>query len=113
VIDMQQLRQLAANLITFLSRPDAWEDETASSFFAEQQEVLRKALDDSATPERYKVAVVGSFKVGKSSFVNALCDIKGLASVDSNPETAAIAEFRYADSPRAEVHFIRKNLWEG
>jgi hypothetical protein len=82
------------------------------TFLDDQKGALLRALDESDTPEVYKVAVGGSFKVGNSSFVNALCGIKGLAPVNSNLETAAITEFRYAEVPRAEAHLIRKDVWE-
>ncbi len=112
MIETQQARQLAKDLIELLDAPAIRETAQDRTFFDDQQGALLRALDDSDTPEVYKVAVVGSFKVGKSSFVNALCGIKGLASVNSNPETAAITEFRYAEVPRAEAHLICKDMWE-
>ena len=108
----QVARRLAAEFIEMLGTPEIHENEQTRLFFTDQQEALRKALDDSATPEIYRVAVVGSFKVGKSSFVNALCNIRGLASVNSNPETAAITEFRFSEQPHAEAHLIRQDQWE-
>lgn len=86
-------------------------DESYKSFLNEQIKILQKALQDASTPETYKVAIIGSFKVGKSSFVNALCDTPNLASVDSNPETAAITIFRYDRDARAEVHMITREDW--
>ena len=112
MIDTQQARQLAKDLIELLNAPAIRDTEQERTFLDDQKGALLRALDESDTPEVYKVAVVGSFKVGKSSFVNALCGIKGLASVNSNPETAAITEFRYAEVPRAEAHLIRKDVWE-
>jgi predicted GTPase len=112
VIETQQARQLAKDLIELLGAPAIRDTEQEKAFLDDQKEALFRALDESDTPEIYKVAVVGSFKVGKSSFVNALCEIKGLASVSTNPETAAITEIRYAEAPRAEAHLIRMDMWE-
>ena len=50
-------------------------------------------------PARLKVAVVGRFKTGKSSFVNELLGAR-LASEDTNPETAAITAFAMATRSR-------------
>ena|ERR1039457_3589841 len=37
-------------------------------------ESLQKLLHENQTPHEYKVAVIGRFKAGKSSFVNVLLD---------------------------------------
>ena len=94
MVDQPTPRNVAKDLVELLNNSVLHENKESRTFFTEQRETLQKALDEAATPETYKVAVVGSFKVGKSSFVNALCGIKGLASVKSNPETAAITVFR-------------------
>ncbi len=92
---------------------DAREKEIAAyqPFLNEQIELLSDALEQAKIPERYRVAVVGRFKVGKSSFVNKLIDQR-LAGVDTNPETAAISVFRYDAQARAEVELISKEAWE-
>lgn len=61
-------------------------------------------------PDDYKVAVVGRFKTGKSSFVNELLGAR-LASEDTNPETAAITSFRYGEEVKAQVRFLPKEEW--
>ncbi len=81
------------------------------SFLNEQIGLLSDALEQAKIPERYRVAVVGRFKVGKSSFVNKLAEER-LAGVDTNPETAAISIFRYDTQARAEVELISKEAWE-
>jgi tRNA U34 5-carboxymethylaminomethyl modifying GTPase MnmE/TrmE len=48
---------------------------------------LQRLLHENQTPQEYKVAVIGRFKAGKSSFVNVLLDQR-LAGVDTSPETA-------------------------
>ena len=73
-----------------------------------------KSLDDALTlakiPDFYRVAIVGRFKVGKSSFVNKLTDER-LTGVETSPETAAISLLRYAENAYAEVKFISAEEW--
>jgi tRNA U34 5-carboxymethylaminomethyl modifying GTPase MnmE/TrmE len=72
---------------------------------------LDDALSKTQLPEYYKVAVIGRFKVGKSSFVNKLANER-LAGVETSPETAAISIFRYAESTYADIELISKEEWE-
>src|SRR2546425_9996462 len=81
-------------------------------FLDEQVCLLEEALKQAKIPERYRVAVVGRFKVGKSSFVNKLAGER-LAAVDTNPETAAISDFRYDTQAREEVELVSKEEWDG
>ena len=69
------------------------------------------ALNRTQLPEYYRVAIVGRFKVGKSSFVNKLANER-IAGVETSPETAAISIFRYAESTYADVELIDKEEWE-
>jgi hypothetical protein len=80
-------------------------------FLDQQVRFLDDALEQARIPERYRVAVVGRFKVGKSNFVNKLAGER-LAGVDTNPETAAISIFRYDPQARAEVELISREEWE-
>jgi Phospholipase D-like domain at C-terminus of MIT/Dynamin family len=80
-------------------------------FVADQIARLSEALNQAQIPDRYRVAVVGRFKVGKSEFVNKLADAR-LAGVDINPETAAISVFRYDTQARAEVALVSAEEWE-
>ncbi len=50
-------------------------------------DLIGKELDSSKIPENFRIAVVGTFKTGKSSFVNKLAEER-LAGVETNPETA-------------------------
>ena len=76
----------------------------------EEIDLIGKELDNSKIPENFRIAVVGTFKTGKSSFVNKLAEER-LAGVETNPETAAITIFRYADTTKAEVSFISSDEW--
>lgn len=73
-------------------------------------EALGELLKTQELPVDYKVAVVGRFKTGKSSFVNELLGAR-LASEDTNPETAAITSFRHGAQVRATVKFLPQQEW--
>lgn len=62
------------------------------------------ALRQKAAEERFYLVMVGSFKRGKSSLINAMLGVH-LAPVAVVPLTALITLFEYADEPFAEVHF--------
>ena len=81
------------------------------SFLAEQIDLLNEALNKTKVPECYRVAVVGRFKVGKSSFGNKLAGER-LAEVHTNPKTAAISVFRYSETAWAEVELVSAEDWE-
>jgi signal recognition particle receptor subunit beta len=73
-------------------------------------DALTELLKSQQLPENYKVAVVGRFKTGKSSFVNELLGAR-LASEDTNPETAAITTFRHGPRVKATVRFVSQEEW--
>lgn len=73
-------------------------------------DVLARLLEEQKLPENYKVAVVGRFKAGKSSFVNELLEAR-LASEDTNPETAAVTTFRYGEEVKATIRFLPRDEW--
>jgi len=73
-------------------------------------DVLGELLKTQELPEDYKVAVVGRFKTGKSSFVNELLGAK-LASEDTTPLTAAVTTFRHGEQVKATVRFLPQERW--
>lgn len=73
-------------------------------------DALAKLLNEQKLPDNYKVAVVGRFKAGKSSFVNELLEAR-LASEDTNPETAAVTTFRHGDEVKATIRFLPRDEW--
>ena len=74
-------------------------------------DVLGELLKTQELPANYKVAVVGRFKTGKSSFVNELLGAR-LANEDTNPETAAITTFRHGSKVMATVRFVALDEWK-
>jgi predicted GTPase len=78
---------------------------------AKAAHLLEKILRENEIPQDYKVAVIGRFKAGKSSFVNELLG-RRLAGEDTNPETAAITTFRAGPRVVATVNIVDLNTWE-
>lgn len=79
---------------------------------AKAAEALELLLKTQVVPEHYKVAVVGRFKAGKSSFVNELLGAR-LAGEDTSPETAAVTTFVHGSTVRARIRFVGAEAWEG
>jgi tRNA U34 5-carboxymethylaminomethyl modifying GTPase MnmE/TrmE len=106
------MKGIGADLISL--RDDATKirnklEESIKTELPEHTAILKEcihSIDDvlskTQLPEYYKVAIVGRFKVGESSFVNALANER-LAGVATNRETAAISVFRYAESTYSEI----------
>lgn len=72
---------------------------------------LAQLLQSQHVPTEYKVAVVGRFKAGKSSFVNELLPNR-LASEGTLPETAAVTTFRHGQNVRASIRFVNSAVWQ-
>ena len=108
--DLFTARGQAERLRIELSQLIEAEQQTHRSTLREEIEHIKGALDKSKVPEHFRIAIVGTFKTGKSSFVNKLAEER-LAGVETNPETAAISIFRYAETPRAEVTLITSGEW--
>jgi len=71
---------------------------------------LKQLLESQQVPSEYKVAVVGRFKAGKSSFVNELLNNR-LASEGTLPETAAVTTFKHGPNVRANIRFMDRTRW--
>jgi predicted GTPase len=78
---------------------------------AKAAEALGSILKSQIVPEFYKVAVVGRFKAGKSSFVNELLGAR-LAGEDTSPETAAVTTFHHGQNVKAVIRFVESEIWE-
>lgn len=105
-----ELRDKAERLRQDLLALKEQEQPSYQSTLQAEIDALSDALSKSRVPEYFKVAVVGQFKTGKSSFVNRLAEER-LAGVETNPETAAITLFRYGTSPRAVVRLLSSDEW--
>lgn len=72
---------------------------------------LEQLLKSQQVPTEYKVAVVGRFKAGKSSFVNELLNNR-LASEGTLPETAAVTTFKHGPNVQASIRFVDRSVWQ-
>lgn len=106
-----EVRDCAVALREKLVEAKALELPAFRPFLDEQIGALDDTLRLAKIPDHYRVAIVGRFKVGKSSFINTITDER-LAGVETSPETAAISLFRYADESFAEIKFICRDEWQ-
>lgn len=58
-----------------------------------------------------QIAIVGTIKAGKSTFISALFE-ENIASTDVTPETASLTKFRYSTKNKLEVKFYNKAEWD-
>ena len=58
-----------------------------------------------------QIAIVGTIKAGKSTFINALFE-ENIASTDVTPETASLTKFKYSSQNKLLVKFYNKKEWE-
>lgn len=82
---------------------------------AVQEERLKERLDvltETVTYGFYTVLVLGEFKRGKSSFVNALLGTS-LLPMDVLPETATVNILRYAETPYLRVRYRDGRMVDG
>jgi len=71
--------------------------------FEEEKRVL-KELSDKVGSDSFKIQVVGTFKNGKSTFINSFLGAKVLPAF-ARPCTAIISEIKYGEESRAFLHF--------
>jgi GTPase SAR1 family protein len=114
----KQLRRELADLTTHLTQVQAGLQNKSNIKVASigkectrSAEALGQLLRSHQVPDTYKVAVVGRFKVGKSSFVNELLGTS-LASERTLPETAAVTTFKHGPRIQAAIRFIQRSDWE-
>ncbi len=62
-------------------------------------------LGEKLASDSFKIMVMGSFKNGKSTFINSLL-AKEVLPAYVIPTTAIINEVKYGDTPRAVLHFM-------
>lgn len=72
-------------------------------------------LQQKISSETFKIMVMGNFKNGKSTFINAFLGQEILPAY-AVPTTAIINEIKYGDRPRAVLHFmdpLPEKMYEG
>jgi GTPase Era involved in 16S rRNA processing len=114
----KQLRRDIQNLSEHLSQVQVGLQNRASirvaSIGKECQrtaQALEQLLKSQQVPSEYKVAVVGRFKAGKSTFVNELLSNR-LAGEGTLPETAAVTTFKHGPNVCARIQFVDTAMWQ-
>lgn len=67
--------------------------------------LLRERADNVQKKEAFKLAVVGEFNAGKSTFINALLE-RQIVSISWKPTTAAKTILRYGEPERFKVTYL-------
>jgi hypothetical protein len=89
--DRQQLRQIVTDVA-----------QVADGMKAASVQVLRK-LDERVASDAFRVMVVGEFKRGKSTLINAMLGADVLPAY-ARPATAVLTELRWAPTPAAVLY---------
>ena len=101
--------RLSPEMEGFNRRMAAGASELARAAWVLDEEELQKELADFRkllADQPFRVTLVGEGKRGKSSLINALLGDDLSPVRESVPETAAVAEFSFAESPRYAVTFL-------
>ena len=109
----EELNNAVSNIQSIRKYLKTKSDETIAGVGLEcnkTSDLLESILENNKLPEFYRVAVVGRFKAGKSSFVNELLEVK-LAGEDTSPETAAVTTFIFGQKIEAKINLIDKASW--
>ena len=69
-----------------------------------------KAQKYLADDPNLQIAIVGTIKAGKSTFINALFE-ENIASTDVTPETASLTKFKYSTQNKLLVKFYSREEW--
>lgn len=99
--------RLSPEMEGFNRRMAAGASELARAAWVLDEEELQKELADFRkllADQPFRVTLVGEGKRGKSSLINALLGDDLSPVRESVPETAAVAEFSFAESPRYARH---------
>ena len=67
-------------------------------------------LRQKISSDTFKIMVMGNFKNGKSTFINALLGQEILPAY-AVPTTAIINEIKYGEKPKAVLHFLNCLLY--
>lgn len=84
------------------------------NYVSQHADLLEKvtALEDDIRQDRYKILVLGEFKRGKSTLVNALLG-RSILPMDVLPETATLNEVVYSEKPFVKVFYSNSLVEDG
>ena len=78
--------------------------------FDDERKDIKEQKDYLDNPD-LQIAIVGTIKAGKSTFINALLQ-DNIASTDVTPETASLTKFIYSDENKLLVKFYNEKEWK-
>ncbi|MDM8543663.1 dynamin family protein [Desulfococcaceae bacterium HSG9] len=78
--------------------------KTCLAFFNLEDSVSLKKIEDYLANDSFRLAVLGEFKRGKSTLINAIVDTPGLMPADFLPCTSALTEIKYGDKTLYKVN---------
>lgn len=81
-----------------------WQQEVLQALNMVSWQEKLSHLEQRAAADNFKVLVMGEFKRGKSTFINALLGEEVLPAY-STPTTAIINEVKWGERPRAVLHY--------
>jgi GTPase SAR1 family protein len=97
----EEFRKKRQVLLSLIQRQlQALEDLNMPTWIAKVQRLEQRVRDDN-----FKVFVMGEFKRGKSTFINAMLGQEILPAY-ATPTTAIINEIKWGEKPRAFLHYI-------
>jgi GTP-binding protein EngB required for normal cell division len=99
--DVRKLLEYTSEVLVRYTELDSLRREPTIDTFTSAIAQMKKEADRYTEP--YRLAVVGDFKVGKSSLINALLAHKNLVAEGVVPTTGAVTELWYSDSPSGRV----------
>lgn len=84
------------------------------NYVSQHADLLEKvtALEEDIRQDRYKILVLGEFKRGKSTLVNALLG-RSILPMDVLPETATLNEVVYSETPFVKVFYSNSLVEDG
>ena len=97
--------QSAQNVLTDFS--DLWNEETAAALKKELERLQKNSSSSSSAfrntdNDNLKIAVVGSFSCGKSSFINSILEDE-VAPVEIKPMTHGVTSFIYGETEKYDA----------
>jgi hypothetical protein len=95
----RRVQEQRTELVEVMQRLDAAADRLAMHAWARELEALRSRV----SAETFKVLVLGEFKRGKSTLINAMLGRKVLPS-HTLPKTAVLTVVKWGEQPRAILH---------
>lgn len=103
-MDNQQLQRFSASQAQ-LARMIEGTEPLIETLDAPHVVTRLRELSEKTSSDTFKIMIVGAFKTGKSTLINALLGEEVLPAF-ATPTTAIINEVKYGPEPRAVLHFL-------